>query len=635
MKKTLIFLFLFPFIFSLSYAGTVSEEHGEFLDKVQKEAFDYFWKETDPETGLTYNTSEVRSPATNAASGFMLSALIVGIERKWISRQEGYEMALKALKSFKTMERFHGFTYHYFRRDNASRMWSSEVSCIDIGLFLAGALTVGEYFKGTEVETIADELYRQTDWEWFLDGEDMLQMAWKPESGFFARIDRFSEGILCYILAMGSPTHPIPASCWDSFLRPVGKYGDYELIYVSDGSLFQYLFPLAWLDLREKHDKYADYWQNAISAVKANKKYCADNADKFKTFKEGFWGLSACLSPRGYKVFGAKPGRNITDGTVTTDIVAASIPLVPEFAIDDYKSMYARVPEALGQYGLTNSFNIDRDWFAKHYIAIDKGLMLLMIENYRTGAIWKYFMQNRYVQKGMAAAGFKPGGQATPSPQAIIPGNPHDVYRARKVAFPVKIDGSVLEWEETDPMILTTKDKKNVEILLGYAKDDNDVSGKFYAGWDDEYFYIAGHVTDNEIVCEKTEDKIYQDDCVEIFFDVNKDGFYFDRNLNDYQLGIAPSGPEGLPQAWAWGYKNTTPKNVRYAVKRTHDGYDIEIAIPFYEILNFKPEAGGSTLFSVSIHDRDSNGKTKKLSWSVDSTTDPEQIVFGTLVLQQ
>lgn len=634
-KKIIVIAVLMVSISSPSSALAEDAKDKEFLDTVEKQAFDYFWKETDPKNGLTYNTTEVRAPATNAASGFMLSALLIGIERGWITRQEGYDRALKTLVSYKKIEKFHGFTYHYFRREDASRMWSSEVSCIDMALFLAGAITVGEYFKGTEVEKLADELFRETDWRWFLDGEDTLQMAWRPGSGFFARIDSFSEGIICYILAMGSPTYAIPAKCWDAFLRPVTQYSGHELIYVFDGSLFQYLFPLAWLDLRDKHDKYADYWQNAISAVKANKQYCLDNKDRFKTFKEGFWGLSACLGPRGYKAFGAKPGKSKTDGTVTPDIVAASIALVPEFAIDDYRSMYERIPESIGPYGLTNAFNIDQNWHAQYYISIDKGLMLLMMENYRTGLIWKYFMRNKYVLSGLAAAGFKEGAQATPSKQDIIPGNPRDTVISRKVIFPVKIDADLSEWKGTSPIILTPKDNRNVEVLLGNVRDDTDTSGEFYLGWDDKYFYIAGTVKDDEIVCGTTSDKIYKDDCVEVFFDVDKNGFYFNRNLNDYQLGITPSGPDGLPQVWAWGYKNTVPQSVLYAVKQVPGGYDIEIAIPFEEILKFIPGDGNSALFSISIHDRDNNGKEKKLTWSVDAITDPEKTIFGTLILKE
>ena len=317
-------ILVLSFALCLSSSSLLADDYDKFLDNVERQAFDYFLNETNKDTGLTLNTTEPGSPATNAASGFTLSAMVIGAERGWISKDGAYKMCLKILAAFKKMEKFDGFTYHYFDINDRSRRWTSEVSCIDTALFLAGAITAGEYFKGTEVNTLADELFKEVNWAWFLNNERCLQMSWKPEKGFFGRIDSFSEGIICYILAIGSPTHPVPKESWDSFARPISQYGGYKLIYVSDGGLFQYLFPLAWLDLRDVHDKYADYWQNAIKAIKANKKYCLDNSDSFVTYREGFWGLSASLSPDGYRNFGARPGRNKDNGTVAPYAVAGS-----------------------------------------------------------------------------------------------------------------------------------------------------------------------------------------------------------------------------------------------------------------------------------------------------------------------
>ncbi|MBL7156911.1 MAG: hypothetical protein ISS92_01980 [Candidatus Omnitrophica bacterium] len=628
-----VLVILTAFLVGFFYFENGAQADEKFLDKVQKEAFDYFWNETNPKTGFTSNTSERSSPASNAAAGFMLSALPIGIERGWITGEEGYERALTALKSFRKIETFHGFTYHYFNKNTGQRMWASEVSSIDTGLFLAGVITIGEYFKGTEVEKLADEIFKKIDWQWFLDGENVLQMAWKPERGFFARIDVFSEGILSYILAMGSPTHPIPADCWDSFLRPVSKYGDYELIYASDGGLFQYLFPLAWLDLVDKHDKYADYWQNAIVAIKANRQYCRDNADKHQTYKMGFWGLSASLSPRGYKAFGAKPGKNIDDGTVAPYVVGGSIPLTPEISVKEYRMMYEKNPRAVKKYGLVDAFNIGENWVSSYYISIDKGLTLLMIENYRSGLIWKYFMQNKYVKVGMRKAGFESGRQYKPSKSVYLAGNPHDSVKVKKLKRQIKIDGDLSEWNGASLVTLTTKNNKNVEITHGYVKDDSDASGTFYLGWDEENLYIAGKVSDNELVCTEINGKIYLDDCVEVFFDVNKNGYYFDKNAYDYQFAVAPYGPGETSRIWAWGYRNKEPENIRYAVRFVKGGYTVEMAIPFDEINGFRPVKGEDTGFSISIHDRDANNKTKKLTWSIDSTSQPGKIFFGTLSL--
>ena len=635
MKKIICLIIIAVLILCGTPLRASDQAEDAFLDKVQKQAFGYFLENTSEKTGLTLNTTEAHAPATNAATGFMLSSLIIGVERGWITKEKAYSMALRTLKTYKRMEYFNGFNYHYFSVSNGARMWSSEVSCIDTGLFLAGVITIGEYFKDTEVSAIADELFRRTDWGWFLNNEYVMQMSWKPNEGFSGRIDSFSEGILSYILAMGSPTHPIPRECWDSFIRPVSKYGSFELIYVSDGSLFQYLFPLAWLDLRDKHDKYADYWQNAKKAVYANKKYCLDNENSYATYREGFWGLSASLSPSGYKNFGALPGRNKHNGTVAPYAVAGSIPLVPEFAIANYRYIYDKLPSAVAQYGLTDAFNVDRRWVSPYYISIDQGLTLLMIENYRSGVIWKYFMRNDYVKKGLEAAGFVPGRQDQPSEITKRTGNAYDTISVKTLARNISIDGDLSDWTGSGAarIFLTSKDNRNVEMTMGHVRDDSDISGQFFLGYDDKCLYIAGHVMDDDILSTKSGNELYKDDCVEIFFDTNGNGFFFDGNPNDYQLGIAPSGPGLKPQIWAWGYVQKVPDNIRYAVKPTKNGYDIEVRIPFDDIRDFGPGRNLKTGYSISIHDRDKYGKSKKLTWSIDSASQPGRIFFGTMQL--
>ena len=634
-NKIFTHILIVSFALCLSSSSLLAADYDKFLDKAERQAFDYFVNETNKDTGLTLNTTEPGSPATNAASGFTLSAMVIGTERGWISKDEAYKMCLKILSTFKKMEHFDGFTYHYFDVKNHSRLWASEVSCIDTALFLAGAITAGEYFKGTEVSALADEIFKKVNWTWFLNNERCLQMSWKPEKGFSGRIDSFSEGIICYILAMGSPTHPIPKECWDSFTRPVSQYGGYKLIYVSDGSLFQYQFPLAWLDLRDKHDKYADYWQNAIKAAKANRKYCLDNSDSFATYREGFWGLSASLSPDGYRNFGARPGRNKHNGTVAPYAVAGSIPLVPKFAIANYASMYERVSAAVKKYGLTDAFNIDRKWACEHYISIDQGLTLLMIENYRTGLIWKYFMKNEYVKKGLDAAGFVPGSLDEPSALAACTGNPNDRVVIKKLNKRIIIDGDYSDWANSgySEIFLTAKNNRNVEMTIGTVRDDSDLSAIFYLGRDDKNLYITGRIKDDSLVTTEKKDMIYKDDCVEIFFDTNNDGYYFDRNPYDYQLGIAPYGPEKRPQAWAWGYAQKAPEDIPYAAKLTKDGYIVEVQIPFDAINNFGPNKNKCAGFTISIHDRDADGKTKKLTWSIDSASQPGKIIFGILQL--
>ena len=375
------------------------------------------------------------------------------------------------------------------------------------------------------------------------------------------------------------------------------------------------------------------YWQNAIKAIRANKEFCLNNNDSYLTYREGFWGLSASLSPSGYKNFGASPGRITHNGTVAPYAVAGSIPLVPEFAIADYKGIYDRVPASLGKYGLTDAFNVDRKWAADNYIAIDQGLTLLAIENYRTGLIWKYFMRNSYVKKGLDQAGFVPGRQDDPSELTMQQGNPDDKITIRGFAKSINIDGDLSDWKDGNPakIVLTNEGNRNTELTVGYVKDGRDLSGVFFLTHDDKNLYIAGIIKDDQIVVTKTKDKIYEDDCVEIYVDADKNGFMFDGNPYDYQLGITPPGPDGKAQAWAWGYIKKQPTDIEYASKLINGGYTLEVKIPFSSINGFDPKKNKSVGFSISVHDRDANGKAKKLTWSIDSASHPGKIFFGTL----
>ena len=193
-KKIFTYILVVSIALMLMPSPAEAKDYDKFLDGVERQVFDYFLHETDKNTGLTLNTTEPGAPATNAASGFTLSAMVIGAERGWISKDEAYKMCLKTLRAFKKMENFEGFTYHYFDVNTGKRMWASEVSCIDTALFLAGVITAGEYFKGTKVSDLADELFKKVDWQWFLNDERTLQMSWKPEKGFSGASIRSPRG---------------------------------------------------------------------------------------------------------------------------------------------------------------------------------------------------------------------------------------------------------------------------------------------------------------------------------------------------------------------------------------------------------------------------------------------------------
>ncbi len=393
----------------------------QFLEEIQRRAFNYFWHEANPKTGLVKDRSnnfgeDNRRIASIAATGFGLAALAVGAEHGWITRQQASDRAITTLRFFlNEMENHHGFYYHFVNINTGERAWKCEVSSIDTALLLAGAIFIGEYFKDTEVEKLARELYRQADFQWLLtDGgarpdEKLINHGWKPETGFLRhRWGSYSELMILYILAIGSPTHPIPDSSWEAWKRPVGSYAGY--VTFMSGPLFIHQFSHIFVDFQNKRDRLGyDYWTSSVNATKANRQFCIDNAEKYKTYGENVWGLSASDGPAGYRAYGAPPKRYGAghDGTVAPYAPAGSIVFTPELSMNALKQIYVEHSERIwGRYGFSDAFNLDQNWFDRDVIGIDLGATLLMIENYRSRLIWDHFMKIEPIQQAMDKIGF-------------------------------------------------------------------------------------------------------------------------------------------------------------------------------------------------------------------------------------
>ncbi|MFH1407406.1 MAG: glucoamylase family protein [Candidatus Omnitrophota bacterium] len=630
-RWALILISSLVIVMPLSGFSIEAESDDAFLDMVEKRAFNYFWYEYNPNNGLVRNTTEYNSPASPTSVGFALAAIPIGIERHWIKKEDGYDRALVMLKSFRdTIPNVKGFYYHFISFENGQRVWQSELSSIDSAILFYGAIIAGEYFKGTEVEKIARETVDRADWDWFRGKDNVLKWEWTPESGFKHRASCFSEAIMAYILAIGSPTHPIDPDSWDYFRRGIAKIDGGEMVYCGGGSLFLYTLPCTFVDFRNKHDKYMDYWTNAKKAVLANRAYCISRKSKYKSYGEDSWGLSASMGPNGYKNYGAQPGDGINDGTIAPYIVVSALPLEPELAMRALKNFYSNYKTRLwGKYGFTDAFNIDKDWWCSFCIGIDKGMELLMIENYRTGLIWKLTSQSDYIKSAFKLISFKDGAQVainTPNP---LSGNPRASIVIPKLKTEAVIDGNPAECRGLKPIVLTTRKNENVEVGLGFFDDENDGSAKFYIGYTDSYLYIFGKITDNDIVAKAKGMEIYKNDGVEIFFDTDKNSFYFDGNPSDFQWGISPTKASAEGSVWAWGPVKAQPKETEYIVRRDATGYIIEVKIPFKEMPRFNPKPGTETLFTITVHDIDSDGTEGKLNWSVYNDPRTGRIYFG------
>jgi hypothetical protein len=381
-----------------------SDDDETFLTKLEYDSLIYFAGEANPANGLIKDSSRPGAPCSVAVVGFGLTALCIGESHGWIDKAQAYDRALKTLLTFRDkVPNEHGFFYHFLDMRTGHRTWNSELSSIDTALFLAGALFAGEYFKGTEVEILAKEIYDRVDWPWMMNGRKIMCMGWTPEGGFLPYYwDSYSEAMILYALAIGSSTHPIPAASWHEWSRPTDTYNGNKLVYCYTGSIFTYQYSHAWIDFRKLGEDAAgiDYYANSVSAVKANRDFCIENASKHKTYGEDCWGITACIGPTGYKGYGAKPGEGMHDGTIAPSGMAGSIVFDWQESIKGLKYLYDNYKKFLyGKYGFKDAFNLDKDWWAEEYLGIDVGITVLMIENYKTGLVWDKFMRLEPIKK--------------------------------------------------------------------------------------------------------------------------------------------------------------------------------------------------------------------------------------------
>ncbi len=413
---------------TVSAAPTVLTDEA-FMELVQQTAFDFFWYEANPSNGLIRDRNTSSSRSSIASVGFGLSALTVGIDRGWISRDEGRERVLTTLEFFWSSPQgtqtdatgYRGFYYHFLDMETGKRAGTTELSTIDTALLLAGVLHVGQYFDQNHVDelrirSLADSINNRVDWKWAQVRPPRISHGWRPETGTgFIPYDwgGYNEAMIVYILALGSPTHPVDAAAWQSWTSTYNWQRHYGFDFVVFPPLFGHQYTHVWVDFRNIQDAYMrgrgiDYFENSRRATLANRAYAIANPSGFKDYGENVWGFTASDGPDGYRARGAPPEQN-DDGTVTPTAPGGSFPFTPVESLAALRHMYdTYLTRIWSRYGFRDAFNPTRDWFATDHIGIDQGPIVLMIENYRTGAIWQSFMQVEAVQRGLERAGFQP-----------------------------------------------------------------------------------------------------------------------------------------------------------------------------------------------------------------------------------
>ena len=387
----------------------------DLLLKELKHSLRYFIQESNENGLIRDKTVYSKNVASIAAVGYGLAALVISVERKIIKYEQGYERANRTLDTFlNNVEGKNGFFYHFVNMKNGKREWNSEISIIDTAIFICGALLVGEYFSGI-IKTKAYKLFNNINWKWYVNPKtNYFYMGYKPEIGFWGNWDMYAEQLMMYVLGVASEIYPISKEMYYKFKRPKNDYkGIKDIIFSYGGSLFTYQYSHAWIDFKGKKDiEGVDWFENSRKATLANREYCINNMDKFKTFNKNSWGLTACVGPRGYSGgYGASPSfSNLdieNDGTVAPCGAIGSIVFTPNDSIKTLEYFYNNCSYLWGKYGLKDSYNLARTkrWVSKEYLGIDKGIEILMIENYLTGLVWKYMMKNKYIQSGLKILG--------------------------------------------------------------------------------------------------------------------------------------------------------------------------------------------------------------------------------------
>ncbi len=407
------------------------------LNLVQLKTFGYFWNGADPISGMARERIHIgnESPVddnnvvTIGGTGFGVMAIIVGIERGFITREDGLNRLLQIVDFLKKTDRYHGAWPHWIYSETGKTKPFSQTDdgadIVETAFLMQGLLTARQYFKNNSAReellvSEIDKLWREVNWNWFTKGgENVLYWHWSPNFGWEKnhRIRGWDECFILYILAASSPTFPIDTSvyhkgwAWDgkitsslsAYNLPLGVKHNHNEIY--GGPLFWSHYSFLGLDPRNLKDQYANYWDVVVNHTLINRQWCLENPLGFKGYGRNCWGLTSSNSINGY--FAHAPGYNRDVGVISPTAALSSFPYTPEYSMEVLHYLYYELGDRLmGEYGFYDAFSIHHNWFPKKYLAIDQGPIVIMIENYRSGLCWNLFMSSPEIKLGLKKLGF-------------------------------------------------------------------------------------------------------------------------------------------------------------------------------------------------------------------------------------
>jgi hypothetical protein len=440
-------------------AAIAIDRNDPLLDDVEHRSFQYFWDLADAHTLLIPDRAPTPSFSSIAAVGFGLTAYGIGAERSYVTRAQAAERTLATLRSLLAMKQgserhgvsgYKGFFYHFLDMKTGDRFQNVELSTIDTSLLMAGVLFSQSYFDGadateTAIRSTAEELYERVDWSWGQVRKPAISMGWTPEEGFHTYDWRgYNEAMIVLVLALGSPTHPVEPGAWGEYTKTERWGTFYGQDHILFAPLFGHQYSHVWIDFRGIQDSVMrehgiDYFENSRRATLSQHAFAVANPNGYRDYGDRIWGLSACDGPMdatltidghrrrfyGYAARGASANEVRDDGTITPTAAASSIVFTPELSIPAIHEMSRRYGSLLySKYGFLDAFNptlrtgnrvqsghVDpaQGWFDVDYLGIDQGPIVAMIENYRSGIVWKTMRGNRHIVRGLERAGFTGG----------------------------------------------------------------------------------------------------------------------------------------------------------------------------------------------------------------------------------
>ncbi len=407
------------------------------MNLVEFKTFQYFWEGAEPVSGAARERLHLdgeypdndKNIVAVGGTGFGVMAILIAIERNFITRAQGLERLQQIVGFFERADRFHGVWPHWVNGETGKVKPFTEKDdagdLVETSYLMQGMLCVRQYFKdGTEEEkklaARIDQLWKSVEWDWHRNGKNILYWHWSPKYQWEMNfgIEGYNECLITYVLAAASPTHGIPAEVYhqgwarNGGIRNDSTHQQYGMhLDLKHNGAMQYGGPLFWshysfvgLDPHGLKDKYADYWQHNVNHVLIDYQYCVENPKKYKDYGPNSWGLTSSYSMKWYA--GHAPHEDL--GVISPTAALSSFPYTPKESMQTLKHFYFDIGDKIfGPYGFYDAFSPQNDWYIQRYLAIDQGPIIVMMENYRTGFIWKLFMSSPEVKLGLEKLGFK------------------------------------------------------------------------------------------------------------------------------------------------------------------------------------------------------------------------------------